>query len=135
MSSINYSDKIPNNVNLSEDRKLQRALESWQPHYIDWWKEMGPEGTATSEIYLRTAISAEPDGWAVGAAGHFRPAQNPVVLRGLGIGRPGKPLLPHGAGAVAATHRKRGQERRCAPSGAGACAALARSGWLAACKK
>ena len=64
MSSINYADKIPNNVNLSEDRRLQRALESWQPHYIDWWKEMGPEGTSTSEIYLRTAISAEPDGWA-----------------------------------------------------------------------
>jgi len=27
MSSINYSEKIPNNVNLSEDRTLQRALE------------------------------------------------------------------------------------------------------------
>ena len=59
MSSINYAEKIPNNVNLSEDRRLQRALESWQPHYIDWWKEMGPEGTSTSEIYLRTAISAD----------------------------------------------------------------------------
>ena len=30
-TSINYSDKIPNNVNLSEDRTLQRALEQWQP--------------------------------------------------------------------------------------------------------
>ncbi len=70
MSSIDYAEKIPNNVNLSEDRRLQRALESWQPHYIDWWKEMGPEGTATSEIYLRTAISAEPDGWA--QFGHVR---------------------------------------------------------------
>ena len=27
MSTINYSEKIPNNVNLSEDRTLQRALE------------------------------------------------------------------------------------------------------------
>ena len=25
MSSINYSEKIPNNVNLGEDRTLQRA--------------------------------------------------------------------------------------------------------------
>ena len=25
MSSINYSEKIPNNVNLAEDRALQRA--------------------------------------------------------------------------------------------------------------
>ncbi len=30
MTSINYNDKIPNNVNLSEDRTLQRALEQWQ---------------------------------------------------------------------------------------------------------
>jgi benzoyl-CoA 2,3-dioxygenase component B len=29
MSTINYTDKIPNNVNLSEDRTLQRALEHW----------------------------------------------------------------------------------------------------------
>ena len=27
MSTINYSDKIPNNVNLSRDKTLQRALE------------------------------------------------------------------------------------------------------------
>ena len=29
MSTMNYSEKIPNNVNLSEDRTLQRALEQW----------------------------------------------------------------------------------------------------------
>ena len=29
MSSINYSEKIPNNANLGEDRTLQRALEQW----------------------------------------------------------------------------------------------------------
>lgn len=64
MSSINYSERIPNNVDLSEDRKLQRALESWQPHYIDWWRDMGPTGSLNYDVYLRTAISAEPDGWA-----------------------------------------------------------------------
>ncbi|MGQ9366491.1 benzoyl-CoA 2,3-epoxidase subunit BoxB [Azospirillum sp. ST 5-10] len=64
MSTINYADKIPNNVHLSDDRKLQRALESWQPHYIDWWREMGPEGSLDYDVYLRTAISAAPDGWA-----------------------------------------------------------------------
>jgi benzoyl-CoA 2,3-dioxygenase component B len=42
MSTINYSEKIPNNVNLSEDRTLQRALEQWQPNYLDWWKRHGP---------------------------------------------------------------------------------------------
>ena len=38
------SEKIPNNVDLAEDKKLQRALEQWQPNFINWWKDMGPEG-------------------------------------------------------------------------------------------
>jgi benzoyl-CoA 2,3-dioxygenase component B len=62
--SINYSEKIPNNVNLAEDRALQRALEHWQPNYLKWWEEMGPEGSTRLEVYLRTAISVAPDGWA-----------------------------------------------------------------------
>jgi benzoyl-CoA 2,3-dioxygenase component B len=57
-------DRIPNNVNLSEDQRLQRALEKWLPNYLDWWREMGPEGFQEKDIYLRTAISVEPDGWA-----------------------------------------------------------------------
>jgi benzoyl-CoA 2,3-epoxidase subunit B len=64
MSSINYSEKIPNNVNLGEDRTLQRALEGWQPNFIDWWDEIGPEGSTNSEVYLRTAVSVDPQGWA-----------------------------------------------------------------------
>jgi benzoyl-CoA 2,3-dioxygenase component B len=28
---IDYEAKIPNNVNLKDDRRLQRALEGWQP--------------------------------------------------------------------------------------------------------
>ncbi|KWR74973.1 benzoyl-CoA 2,3-epoxidase subunit BoxB [Cupriavidus sp. IDO] len=70
MSGINYSDKIPNNVNLSEDRTLQRALEQWQPNYLSWWNDMGPEGSHTHDIYLRTAISVDPQGWA--HFGHVR---------------------------------------------------------------
>jgi benzoyl-CoA 2,3-dioxygenase component B len=58
------NEKIPNNVNLSEDRKLQRALENWLPNYLDWWKQMGPEGFQEKDIYLRTAISVDRDGWA-----------------------------------------------------------------------
>ena len=64
MSSMNYSDKIPNNVNLSEDRTLQRALEQWQPNFLSWWDDMGPTGSTESEIYLRTAVSVDPQGWA-----------------------------------------------------------------------
>jgi len=64
VSSINYSEKIPNNVNLSEDRTLQRALEHWQPNYLQWWQDMGPDGSQNFDVYLRTAISTTPDGWA-----------------------------------------------------------------------
>jgi len=62
--SIDYSEKIPNNVNLASNKTLQRALEQWQPGYLDWWGAMGPEGTASTDVYLRTAISVEPKGWA-----------------------------------------------------------------------
>jgi benzoyl-CoA 2,3-dioxygenase component B len=64
VSSINYSEKIPNNVNLSEDRSLQRALEQWQPNYLQWWRDMGPEGAMDYDVYLRTAINVTPEGWA-----------------------------------------------------------------------
>jgi len=64
MSTIDYSQKIPNNVNLSEDRTLQRALEQWQPNFIHWWDEVGPEDSTDYEVYLRTAVSVDPSGWA-----------------------------------------------------------------------
>ncbi len=57
-------EKIPNNVNLSQDRKLLRALEKWQPNYMKWWMEAGPEGFQADNIYLRTAIDVGSDGWA-----------------------------------------------------------------------
>jgi benzoyl-CoA 2,3-dioxygenase component B len=64
MSSVVNDTKIPNNVDLSGDRKLQRALEEWQPNFLKWWVEMGPEGFQADDVYLRTAVSVEPDGWA-----------------------------------------------------------------------
>jgi benzoyl-CoA 2,3-dioxygenase component B len=57
-------ERIPNNVNLSEDKRLQRALEKWLPNYLDWWREMGPDGFQQKDVYLRTATSVEPEGWA-----------------------------------------------------------------------
>src|SRR5215831_990162 len=62
--NIDYSEKIPNNVDLAGDRTLQRALEHWQPEFLRWWGEMGPEGTSETQIYLRTAVSVDPKGWA-----------------------------------------------------------------------
>lgn len=57
-------DRIPNNVNLADDVRLQRALEKWLPSYLDWWNEMGPDGFQQKDVYLRTAVSVEPSGWA-----------------------------------------------------------------------
>ncbi len=67
---MNYDERIPNNVNLAHDKRLQRALESWQPKYIDWWKSVGPQVFQDNEVYLRTAISTTPEGWA--QFGHVR---------------------------------------------------------------
>jgi len=58
------SNEIPNNVDLDHDPQLRRALSVWHPHYLDWWRDSGPDGFDTSQIYLRTAISASADGWA-----------------------------------------------------------------------
>ena len=57
-------EKIPNNVNLSENRRLQRALENWQPNYLKWWKDAGPADFQADDVYLRTAISVDAKGWA-----------------------------------------------------------------------
>jgi len=61
---IDYQERIPNNVNLSDDRRLQRALEAWQPNFLKWWHEMGPTEFENFEIYLRTAVSVDSKGWA-----------------------------------------------------------------------
>ncbi len=62
--NIDYSVRIPNNVGLASDRVLQRALERWQPGFLAWWNEMGPEGSQQLDVYLRTAISVDRAGWA-----------------------------------------------------------------------
>ncbi|HZM16096.1 MAG TPA: benzoyl-CoA 2,3-epoxidase subunit BoxB [Candidatus Krumholzibacteria bacterium] len=70
--------KIPNNVNLSEDPKLQRALEKWLPDFQRWWLEMGPEGFQGQEVYLRTAIAVDAKGWA-----HFDHVKMPDYRWGI----------------------------------------------------
>ena len=62
-ATADYSEKIPNNVDLHEDRRLQRALESWQPNFLNWWESMGPT-LPTDDVYLRTAVDVGRDGWA-----------------------------------------------------------------------
>jgi benzoyl-CoA 2,3-dioxygenase component B len=62
--AVDYTTRIPNNVGLAEDRTVLRALEGWHPGYLDWWQDMGPEGFQDSLVYLRTAVSVDPKGWA-----------------------------------------------------------------------
>src|SRR5919112_1602503 len=62
--NVDYNSKIPNNVGLGGDRQVLKALEGWHPGYLDWWNDMGPEGFQESLVYLRTAVSVDPKGWA-----------------------------------------------------------------------
>ncbi|MEC8086968.1 MAG: benzoyl-CoA 2,3-epoxidase subunit BoxB [Pseudomonadota bacterium] len=78
MTSINYNERIPNNVGLGENRRLQRALESWLPNYLNWWDELGPEGTQGYDVYLRTAVDVGTEGWA-----HFNHVKMPEYRWGI----------------------------------------------------
>jgi len=62
--TVDYDALIPNNVGLADDPKLQRALEKWHPGYLDWWMSMGPEGFQMADVFLRTAVGVEKEGWA-----------------------------------------------------------------------
>ena len=62
--NVEYDTLIPNNVNLSSDKKVLKALERWHPGYINWWNDLGPTGFQNSLVYLRTAISVDREGWA-----------------------------------------------------------------------
>jgi benzoyl-CoA 2,3-dioxygenase component B len=62
--NVDYDGLIPNNVGLNSDQRVKAALEKWHPGYIDWWNDMGPEGFQQSLVYLRTAVSVDPKGWA-----------------------------------------------------------------------
>ncbi|MFI4924839.1 MAG: benzoyl-CoA 2,3-epoxidase subunit BoxB, partial [Vicinamibacteria bacterium] len=86
---IDYGEKIPNNVGLADNRTLQRALEHWQPAFRAWWSDMGPEGTASTDVYLRTATSVEPNGWA-----HFDYVKMPDYRWGIFLaqGDPGRTI-------------------------------------------
>src|SRR5205823_3646833 len=63
-TAVDYDGMIPNNVGLNADPRLRRALERWHPGYLDWWRDRGPEGFQENLVYLRTAISVDPEGWA-----------------------------------------------------------------------
>ena len=90
-----YSEKIPNNVDLHEDRRLQRALESWQPNFLNWWESMGPT-LPTEDVYLRTAVNVGREGWA-----HF----GHVADAGLPLGHLPRRARPGPARSASAQHK------------------------------
>ena len=83
MSNVDLSAKIPNNVDLAQDKRLLRALEQWQPDYIQWWMDMGPSGFQSTDIWLRTAISVDAEGWA-----HFDYVKMPDYRWGIFLADP-----------------------------------------------
>ncbi len=62
--NVEYDTLIPNNVGLSSDKRVQKALEKWHPGYINWWNDLIPQNFQDSLVYLRTAVSVDPKGWA-----------------------------------------------------------------------
>jgi len=62
--NVEYDTLIPNNVGLASDKRVQKALEKWHPGYINWWNDLIPQNFQNSLVYLRTAVSVDPKGWA-----------------------------------------------------------------------
>jgi benzoyl-CoA 2,3-dioxygenase component B len=83
MAAVDYHERIPNNVRLHEDRRLLRALEEWQPRFLQWWADMGPEGFQARDVYLRTATSVDAQGWA-----HFDYVRMPEYRWGIFLAEP-----------------------------------------------
>ncbi len=83
MSAVDLSAKIPNNVGLKDDKRLLRALETWQPKFLDWWRETGPSDFNAHDIYLRTAVGVGKGGWA-----HFDYVKMPDYRWGIFLADP-----------------------------------------------
>jgi benzoyl-CoA 2,3-epoxidase subunit B len=83
MSTVDVNAKIPNNVDLQHDKRLLRALEQWQPNYMQWWMDMGPAGFQGADVWLRTAISVDAEGWA-----HFDYVKMPDYRWGIFLADP-----------------------------------------------
>jgi benzoyl-CoA 2,3-dioxygenase component B len=81
--TIDFTERIPNNVGLAGDQRLLRALERWQPKFVDWWKELGPSVFQANDVYLRTAVDIGQEGWA-----HFSYVKMPDYRWGIFLSPP-----------------------------------------------
>src|ERR1041385_1538887 len=104
MAAINYEERIPNNVELSTNKTLQRALEHWQTRFLDWWRDLGPAIFQNHDVYLRPATSVDREGWATFGMvkmpeyrwGIFLAEQDPNRTIGFGdnMGQPAWRVVP-----------------------------------------
>ena len=80
MTTIDYSQKIPNNVDLASDKRLQRALErlAARTTSIGGPRSRVRRTSTTKDVYLRTAVSVDSDGWA-----HYGYVQMPDYRWGI----------------------------------------------------
>jgi benzoyl-CoA 2,3-epoxidase subunit B len=76
--NVDLDARIPNNVGLADDRRLQRALEGWLPRFADWWRDLGPSEYQDDEVFLRTATAVGQEGWA-----HFDHVRMPDYRWGI----------------------------------------------------
>ena len=61
MASINYMSVFPTT---STSQATVDSREVVQPAFLDWWRAAGPQVFKEDDVYLRTAISTQPGGWA-----------------------------------------------------------------------
>jgi benzoyl-CoA 2,3-epoxidase subunit B len=81
--AIDFTARIPNNVGLADDQRLLRALERWQPRFVEWWRELGPSVFQANDVYLRTAVDIGQEGWA-----HFGYVKMPAYRWGIFLSPP-----------------------------------------------
>jgi benzoyl-CoA 2,3-dioxygenase component B len=112
MSSITTARRSPTTSTCRRPHAAARAGE-WQPSFLKWWKDMGPDGSQNFDVYLRTAVSVDPQGWA-----HFDYVKMPDYRWGIFL-NPARPT----ARSASATTRASPPGRRCPASTATTCAA------------
>ena len=60
MSSVDLNDRIPNNMDLACDRRLRRALEQWQPAFLDVYVFDINSGHQY-DAWMRTTLTIDDD--------------------------------------------------------------------------
>ena len=60
--------------------ELSRTL---APQFLDWWRQLGPVDYQDADVFLRTAVSVDREGWA-----HFDYLKMPDYRWGIFLSEP-----------------------------------------------